>query len=616
MKIVDLIKNNKVLLIILFVAACLRFYKIDFQSVWLDEIHTLNEANPLKSFIQVYDSLLISEPHPPLYFFTIHLAFKIFGYTTLVARFLSAIIGVVGIFSIYLLGKELYNNKVGIYAVILLTVNYFHLYYSQEARMYSLLFLTTTLSFVYLIKFIKKPDNKSAGLYVLFSLLMIYSHFFALFTLLSQYLILLYFVIKPFQISRKKFVIYCFISGVVTLLLFMPTYKLILRTTEMTSIWIQMPTLDVFTQFFKDFFGQSELVIFFILSLVLYFFIKLFSVRNSDRLSINPLDDKLVFSFFILFLWILFTLFFPLVRTYTSLPMLVNRYFINILPAVLIIASIGLFFIKNYVVRYTITAIIVLFSLTDIIIVKKYYNQPNKTQFREVSDFIKKNNSSKEPIITSLSWYFPYFLNNDSIKSTISEYTLDNYVNEISKDSTKIKSFWYVDGHIRPYKVSDQTQAFLNEKFSIEDNIDLYDCWARHYVVNTGISQNLDISKFKNLQTYNGDTFISNIEKFEIINNKVNVHGFAFFEGQLAVKSKFDVLLIKDNIAFKLRTMKVNRPDVTTYFKSSYDVNNSGFNSSLDIASLAPGKYMVAIYIINKDANKEGLFLSDKVVEK
>ena len=248
MKISTLIKENYILITILIIASILRMYHLDFQSVWLDEIHSINEANPKNSVSEMFDALMIAEPHPPLFFLLLHFSFKIFGYTTFVARILSVIIGIFGVFSIYLLGKELYNKKVGVAAAILLTFNYFHLYYSQDARMYSLLFLMTTLSFYYLIKFIKNPTYKSSILYAVFAALMIYCHFFALFALFSQYLILLYFIVKPFNISRKKFFVYCFISGILTLLLYIPTYKLFIKTSEMTSIWIQMPTLDVYTQ--------------------------------------------------------------------------------------------------------------------------------------------------------------------------------------------------------------------------------------------------------------------------------------------------------------------------------------------------------------------------------
>ena len=67
--------------------------------------------------------------------------FKVFGYTTFVARLFSAILGILSIYGINILGKELINKKVGLISALILTINPFHLYFSQEARPYILLFL-------------------------------------------------------------------------------------------------------------------------------------------------------------------------------------------------------------------------------------------------------------------------------------------------------------------------------------------------------------------------------------------------------------------------------------------------------------------------------------------
>jgi hypothetical protein len=616
MKIINWIKENYVLSIILLVAAILRFYHIDYQSVWLDEIHTINEANPNKSFSEVYQALLVSEPHPPLYFFIVHILFQIFGYTTIVIRVLAAIIGIAGVFSIYFLGKEIFNKKVGLYATVLLAVNYFHLYYSQDARMYPLLFLMTTVSFLYLVKFIKQPSYKSAILYGLFSTLMIYCHFFALFALFAQYLILLYFVIKPYGTTRKNFFLYSLVAGLMTLVLYIPTYKLFMKTSEMTSIWIQMPTLDVYTQFFKDFFGQSEIVLLFIVPIVLLFFIQLFRAKNTQEHQIDPKKDKLVFSFFVLFVWIIVTLLLPLVRTYTTLPMLINRYFINILPAVLIIVAIGLSYVRNEVVRNGILAIIVLFSLTDIIVVKHYYKSPNKTQFREVTQYILDNNTAKDPVVTSLSWYFPYFLNNDKVQTTITENTLDNFVNEMVQDSTKRKSFWYVDAHGRPYKVNENTEKYLGENFTVEHNVDLFDTWTKHYVINSGSTTTIDISKYQLLKERNGDGMSFAIDVYETTQETIKVSGWAYLEGIAATNSKIQMVLVADGKAYKLPTQKVKRQDVNDYYKLAIDISDCGYEAKAFTAKFPAGKYQLAIITTNQNAKKEGLVLTDRFFEK
>ena len=617
MKIINWVKGNYIVLGIIIVAVILRFYHIDYQSVWLDEIHTINESNPQNTLKEVYNQLLISEPHPPLYFILMNFIFKIFGYTTLVLRCFSAFIGVLGVYFIYLLGKEIYNKKIGIYASILLSINYFHICYSQEGRMYVLLFLTSILSFYFLIKFIKKPNYKSAFTYSIFSVLMIYCHFFALFTLVSQYFILLFFIIHPFKTTTNKLFLLSFMSGITSLILYLPSYSLFKMTTEIKSIWIPMPTLDVYTQFFKDFFGQSEIVIFFIIVLLMFFFIKLFKIKRAESKFINPENDKLIFGFFILFVWISTTLLLPLIRSYTSLPMLINRYFINILPAVLLIISFGLYFIENKIVRNLILVLIVVFSITDIVIVKKYYSSISKAQFRESTDFIIKNNLKKEPVVSSLAWYMKFFLKNDKVNFEIIEKTMDEYISEMQIDSTKIKPFWFTDGFGRDYKPSESTLAFINKYFYIDNNFDGFQAWTKHFILLKDMPQKIDISKFGQIKEENGDKILFNFDSYQYSTNTLKFSGWSFLDNQDANDSKIVLVLIRNNQTKILPIQKVERKDVTSFFnKNKFNLDNTGFICEFNTTELPKGTYKLAIYIENKKTKKSGLILTKKIIER
>jgi hypothetical protein len=612
MKVKQWFIDNKWLCLIMIIGGFLRFFHLDFQSPWLDEIHTLNESNPNFSFKEVYESLLISEPHPPLYFFVVYVFFKIFGYSIFIARLFSALIGFLSLYSIYLLGKELFSKKVGIYATLLLSVNYFHIYYSQEARMYVLLFFTTTISFYFLSKLIKGATIKNTVLFILTSTLMIYSHFFAIFTLFSQYLVLLYFIIFPFNTTRIKFFKSIFISGILTVLLYLPTYELVLRTTEMKSIWIQMPDIDVYTQFFKDFFGQSEMILFFIIPLLLIYLVKLFNLNKIENYTINPKKHKFIFSFIVLFTWISITLLVPLIRTYTSLPILVNRYFINILPAILVILAVGLLLIKNKIIRNGFIIIIFMVSLSDIFIVKNYYNKKTKTQFREVTSFVNANNIKNEPIVTSLGWYLPYFINNNN--QEIIDKSLDIYVAEMQSSRSKIKAFWYIDGFGKTFAPQDKTKLILDSLFVVENNIDLYDIYTKHFQLKKDYNPKINFDKFKPIKQNNGNNINSSIEYFSDDKDIVNFSGWAYFDNQSMEHSKIYLILYNETQKIIIPSEKVIREDVTSYFKSDFDLSNSGFKASFFKNNIVNGNYDLLIYVKDELNKKEGLILTDKKI--
>lgn len=616
MKVLQRIKQNYILISILLFGAILRFYHADFQSVWLDEIHTLNESNPNITWSEFYKSLLASEPHPPLYFALVRVLFGVFGYTTIVLRLFSALLGVAGLYAIYVLGKEMSNKKTGLIAAFLLSTNYFHLYYSQDGRPYIFLVLFTIFAFYRLVLFIKNPNRKNAIWYGVGAALMIYGHFFGLFALFTQYLILLFFFILIEKENRLKFFINTLIAGIITLILFIPATELFIATTQIKSFWIPAPTLDAYTLIFKEFFGNSELLLPIVGFLFYFYFLKLSKTKNFEVTYKSIIDNRTVFNFIILLPWIVIVILIPLIRSYVTIPMLISRYFIVVLPAIILILSIGICQFNNKVIRVTILSLFFVFSMTDLLIIKKYYNMVSKAQFREATNFIINNNTNNTPVVSSLGWYMSYFFKNEKTNFVIIDKPLENYILEMQQDSTKIKPFWYLDGHGREYTLSEASQNFVNNTFYIENNFDGVQAWTKHFILLKDVPKTVAISKFKKLKPTNGDNFLYNLETFDTSTSIVKISGWAYFEKQDATKSVLYLVLIKDGIAHRLQSKKVLRDDVTTYFKSDFDLSNSGFNGTVDVTTLEVGKYELGLYLTNKDSKKEGLVLTGKYVEK
>ena len=64
MKFFNWFKENYWLTIILIVALFLRIYHINFQSIWLDEILSMNNSNPKLSMKQFYEGIMFWEFMP------------------------------------------------------------------------------------------------------------------------------------------------------------------------------------------------------------------------------------------------------------------------------------------------------------------------------------------------------------------------------------------------------------------------------------------------------------------------------------------------------------------------------------------------------------------------
>ncbi len=513
MKIVKCIKENYLLFAILLLGAVLRFYKLDFQSIWLDEIHTMIECNPKITYKESYDITAFREQMPHLYFLSIKLFSTIFGHTTFVVRMFSAIIGILSVFSIYLLGREIKNPKTGIIAALLLSINYFHIWYSQEARPYALFALMAILSFYRLIIFIKKNNLKTAILYGLFAALMIDTHFFGLFILVSQVAILFFFLMDLPQKARISFLKYSLFSALTIIILWLPSLKIFLTVMKIKSFWIQPPSLEVYTQLFKEFFGNSEAIMLFVFLITAFYFIKLFNQKKKPGTSVS--QNQMLFSFVVLSLWISITLFIPLVRSYLDVPMIISRYFIAVLPALIMILSIGVSQIRTQLVQKAILGFLVIASLTDIIIIKDYYGKVSKTQFREITESILKRNKNKEKVVSSFGWLMSYFLNEDDTNTALLqapsgnnitvECSLQDYINQMKNKTIPMESFWYMDGNSKPYKLESEDEAFLNENFTLDVSVEMFDVWTKHYVSKT-IQSKENQGKFfeiKNFQPIN-----------------------------------------------------------------------------------------------------------------
>ena len=141
------------LLTILAIAAFLRLYRLGSESIWLDEAFSVlvSKASP----ISIVKLTATSETHPPLYYLLLHFWMLAFGQSEVALRSLSACFGILSIFLLYKVGCELFNHKVGLLSSSLLAISTFTIWYSQDARPYSLLLCVTLLSFLFFVRIFK-----------------------------------------------------------------------------------------------------------------------------------------------------------------------------------------------------------------------------------------------------------------------------------------------------------------------------------------------------------------------------------------------------------------------------------------------------------------------------
>ena len=169
------------LLLILLLAAGLRFYQLDGQSFWADEGNSVALAQ--KSVGAIMESAA-ADIHPPAYYLLLKLWGGVFGLGEKDARSLSALLGVILVWGVYLVGSALKNKRTGLLAALLAAINPFLIYYSQEARMYQLLAVTGVFTAYALLQWWEDaPDSgnipplAASAIYFVFALLGLYTHY-------------------------------------------------------------------------------------------------------------------------------------------------------------------------------------------------------------------------------------------------------------------------------------------------------------------------------------------------------------------------------------------------------------------------------------------------------
>jgi hypothetical protein len=574
------------------------------------------ESDPSASWKTFYDEIILKEGMGHLYFLLLRFSYFFFGYSTLTARLFSAFTGIASVYAIYFLGRTLFNKRAGIIAALLLSVNFFHINYSQEVRPYALWMLLTILSFYALVVFIKRPSAKTGIVYGIFTGLVVNVHSVGLLSVPGQGLLLLYVYLLKNKQDRKEFLKYGLYALGTFLVLFALVLQMLIKMTHYKSGWLTLPGPDGFADIFRQFLGDYEILTWIFGLIMIFYLMKLFN-RKAPPNDLNALlENRLVWSSYVFFFWIFPPIVLAILKSYLDEPMILNRYFINLLPAVVCMLAIGIDMIKNKTVIWSLLSAIVLFSLLNIFVVKKYYTVPSKTQFREATHFVLENNTDKSPIYTSYPWHMGYFLNAKTGSPSPIEKPFETLVDEMRTDSLKIKPFWYLDGFLKPLTLSPEATDFLAKHFYLKDSYDGFGVFTRHYVLPTKGNMTVDISQYKPLQKVNGEKFNFNIDIFEFNGQTLNIFGWAFFDGQDAKSTRVRVLLLRGEDAIPLETGTYLRHDVTTANDNQFDLDNSGFSINQDIKNLESGHYTIAIMLTEKNSGKEGLILTDKTFDK
>lgn len=487
-------KTGIVLAGIILFGAFLRLYGLNAESFWLDEGATYYAIQHGKSYIlnNIFTKATLVPEHfnqggeAPFFFLISYYWSKLFGLKIYMLRLPSAIFGIISIYVVFLLGKELFNIKAGLISAFILAINHQHIYYSQEFRMYSLVILLASLSVYFLFKALKEGWKIYWIGYVASIILLLYTHYYGIFILLFEYIYLL-----AYWRVNIKFTKQIVIASFSIALLYLPYLPVLIKQISISSGFGRLfgkPSLlrlgEVYFSFNSyispDLQTRISLINgnpwgitlsgWFLISTVLLigtllFFLFVIGVLFSNRrFGIKKVMDN---RYALLLLWLLIPVIIPFIISYlipSSSIFGPNKYAMFASPAYYLIVSQGFLVFKKFQ-----NPLLVLLVVLSIIPLYSYYLNFDKPQYKEVANYLKDNLKEGEMIFVHAAntilplGYYSDLENIEGIKD----------VDQLKDLAANRNSLWIVLSMERYSDPKGTIKNYLDSHYNIDKYIEL-----------------------------------------------------------------------------------------------------------------------------------------------
>lgn len=185
----NVVRHNRyaqMLIILTIVAFFLRFFNLTYNSLWLDEAATYEFAQ--LSFSELWETMTGGERNPPLFYYIEHILISIFGASEFVLRLIPALVGSLTIPVFYLIGREVIGRLGGIISAGILTFSSYHIFYSQDARAYTLVLFFFSIAILYYIYALNDSKLKHWILCGVFCSLSFWTHMYVVIAIVALFL--------------------------------------------------------------------------------------------------------------------------------------------------------------------------------------------------------------------------------------------------------------------------------------------------------------------------------------------------------------------------------------------------------------------------------------------
>ena len=398
-------KYSVVLLGIILIGALLRVYDLGVQSLWTDEAFSVWISN--MSLSQIVQTAGAIDQHPPLYYFILHYWITLFGTSEVAVRLPSVLFGVLAIPVIYVLGRRLFKEEVGLLAALILALSVFNIQYSQEARMYSLMVLLALLSMYFFIRFVQRNTVAVSVGYVVCTTLLLYTHVYGASVVIAQnvYLLTLLLLSREHAFRLRQWIT----LQALLVAFFAPWISVLISQISGVEAGVLTgpPTIGQLLLALHLYSGTTMLVgLFLALSVLSLFTYR--KVRGSMdwKAPVKALKSyawevsvtKDYNALYVLAVWLLAINVIPFVISLFSSPIYFARHTIAASVALYLIVAKGISHINYRYAKLAVVIVVVVLSAANL---QTYYTTPSKPQAREAIGFVNENAKNGDFVLVS-----------------------------------------------------------------------------------------------------------------------------------------------------------------------------------------------------------------------
>jgi len=425
----------------------LRFYHLGFNSLWLDEAFVFKYAQ--FSLGEIWSKVVVPgvELNPPFFYWLVHFILP-FGKSEWLLRLPAALAGILTIPVFYFIGKQVKGKKLGLILAALISFSSYHIYYSQEARTYTLALLFFSLAFYFYLKTVKENKLNYWIWFSVFSALSLWSHYYVILGVGVFFLHSLIHLIFTREYKRiKSFLFSLFIFLILSLPLIIVAGRLFFSETVNNQPSWGNYGWGIISSTLRLFSGYSLWLVIIFLSLLFLSIILYFKKYSS------------------LILLIILCLVVPLLASVflsTKMPM-ISRYLLFLLPIYFLGASLPLVDLseKNVWAGICVTGIIILFTINYY---SFYYHYPIKNNWRDFSQNFSQITQDGDLVVSvpdyteaPLNYYY-------SSKQDKTTFLTATSVQELEIIKSNSKPTWFVvTGHIRAANPKGDALEWLNK---------------------------------------------------------------------------------------------------------------------------------------------------------